>query len=189
MADLTEVANNSLNVEISAQHRRKRIFTKVAVFCGIAGAVFLVLAANMHELFGIASLPLFVGAIFLWVKTQEKKMVRSTIYVIASIITGSIGVLFLILGLYVHPVFDYGAFLLYFHAAFGVFSFVIIIASGEIFKISGIVKILLLLTIGCLIARVTVVTLEGIREKNSSACTPIKHVTSSPGNFADLTSY
>lgn len=189
MADLTEGANNSLSVEISAQRRRKRIFTKVAVFCGIAGAVFLVLAACIHELFVVVSSPLFIGAIFCGVKTQEKKMAGSTIYIIASIITGSVGLLFLILGLYVHPVFDYGAFLLYFHAAFGIYSFVIIIASGEIFKISGIVKILLLLTIGCLIARVTVVTLEGIREKNSSACTFIKHVTRSPGNFADLTSY
>jgi len=89
----------------------------------------LVLGASLHELYGVVSPAFFVPAIALFVKTQKGKLTRSTVYTIASVITGPLGAVFMILGLHVHPVFAYGAVLLYFYAAFAIYCFVIIIAT------------------------------------------------------------
>jgi len=146
-----------------------RFLSVISIILILCGILFLVLGASLHELYGVVSPAFFVPATVLFVKTQKGKITLSTIYTIASVITGPVGAVFLILGLHVHPVFAYGALLLYFYAAFAVYCFVIIIADGEIIKISGIVKVVLLLIISVLIGRIVVVTLEGFRHESRKA--------------------
>ncbi len=146
-----------------------RFLSVISIILILCGILFLVLGASLHELYGVVSPAFFVPATVLFAKTQKGKLTRSTVYTIASIITGSVGAVFMILGLHVHPVFAYGALLLYFCAAFAIYCFVIIIASGEILKISGILKVVLLLIIGITLARIVVVTLEGVRRESRKA--------------------
>ena len=146
-----------------------RFISVISIILILCGILFLVLGASLHELYGVVSPAFFVPATVLFVKTQKGKITLSTFYITATIITGSIGVLFMILGLHVHPVFNYGCILMYFCAAFGGYCFIIIIASGEILRISGIVKVILLLVFAILFARIAVVTLEGYRHKSRKA--------------------
>ena len=109
-----------------------RFISVISIILILCGILFLVLGASLHELYGVVSPVFFVPATVLFVKTRKEKIELSTFYITASIITGSIGVFFLILGLHVHPVFKYGSLLLYFCAAFGGYCFVIIIASPRV---------------------------------------------------------
>ena len=169
MAESNNKKTHSKSLGQDSKKPTKRFLASFSIIFILCGILFLILGASVHELYSVISPAFFVAATLLLIKTQQAKIKRSTGYITASIITGSVGVLFLILGLYVHPVFAYGASLLYLYAGFGVYSFVIIIASGEILKISGIVKVVLLLIITIIIARIAVVTLEKVRHESWKA--------------------
>ncbi|MBW8042154.1 MAG: hypothetical protein FVQ85_19440 [Planctomycetes bacterium] len=169
---VSQIANTipSFNTSVQDNNRTTvKLLASISVFFSLCGTIFLILGASLHELYGVASPVFFVAAVVLLAKRRKGKTARSTFYITASIITGSIGIFFLILGLHVHPVLKYGSILLYFCAAFVVYCFVIIIASGEIVRISGIVKVILLLVFAILFARIAVVTLEGFRRKSKEA--------------------
>ncbi len=169
---VSQSANTIPSFNMSAQYKNQKtvkLLTSISVLFSLCGTIFLILGASLHELYGVASPVFFIAAVVILVKTRKGKTALSTFYITATIITGSIGSFFIILGLHVHPVFDYGFILLYICAAFGGYCFIIIIASGEILRISGIVKVILLLVFAILFARIAVMTLEGYRHKSKEA--------------------
>ena len=169
---VSQSVNTIPSFKTSVQNKNRttvRLLTSVSIIFSLCGTIFLILGASLHELYGVASPVFFIVAVGLLAKTRKAKTALSTFYITASIITGSIGAFFMIIGLHVHPVFNYGGILLYLCAAFGVYCFIIIIASGEILKISGILKVILLIVFAILFARIAVVTLEGFRLKSMEA--------------------
>lgn len=145
-----------------------RIFTLTGIVCAIIGISFLILGTNIHELFGITSPVFFVIAIVFAVKTQGRKLMRSTIYIIASAAIGFMGAISVVIAAWIHPVFAYGSMLFIYGAlVVGLIGLAITIGSGEIFKFSGILKVLLLFIVACIIARFVVMRLESMRYKSN----------------------
>jgi len=139
----------------------------MSLTCLFIGMILLVLGNIIHEIFGIFSSFFFILFIVLYFISQKNRIKRSTLYTLESIILALWGLGFLILARYIHPIFGTGDLIFYYAAlAIGLFSVAIIISSGEILNKTGVLKIILLIVVGCLIARVTVLELNQARSQS-----------------------
>ncbi len=163
--------------------RKKRTYflLSIALFCG--GVVASAVGPFLPEIVELSSAFFFSGAVYFLLCTQKDKLKRSTIYVLWCIITAFLGVLFLELELHVAEWLG-GAGMMYPFIAFflALFAFANILVTGEIIRLSGIAKILLILLAGWMFGRLGVLELEMLRHKS---CIPYTEQTQSPSNFSN----
>jgi len=117
-------------------------------------------------IFGLVTPFLFGAAIYFLLNTQKEKLKRSTIYILWSVGTAFLSVLFLEMGLHIDESLGGGLPYLYIIAFAALLAFANIIVTGEILKLSGIAKILLLLVAGWMLGRLGVLELERVRQES-----------------------
>ncbi len=162
--------DTGISGNVSTQCLRKRSsFFLWPIVLSCVGAVALLLGQVLLETIGFAAPFLFSASVYLLLVAQKEKLQRSTIFVLWAIITAFLGVLFLELGIHVKEwlgdttlIYPFIAFLL------SLFAFAHILITGEILKLSGIAKILLLLVAAWLFGRLGVLELEMLRKESQN---------------------
>lgn len=152
------------------RHRSNKILWSLV--CVIAGVVLGFLSAIVHPIFSGVNPAFFVAAIILALLTIEPRIRRSTVLITASILTGALATGITLMGVYIHPVFQHaGGPLIYvaIACALGLLGFARIVASLEIIRLSGILKLVILFAAGMALARLTVGVLESLRHKSHAA--------------------
>jgi hypothetical protein len=185
MIDDISVADNASKKRCGKDNRSFYWF-KLLLYCGISISI---LGVFLHRIFGQAPPPdlnltvpnnimilltifssivpfLYGGSIYFLLNTQKDNLRRSTIYVLWSIFTAFLSVFFLELGLYIDA--SLGASILYFYIIgfAALLAIANIIATGEIIKLSGIAKIILLLVVVYIFGRLGVLELDKVRRES-----------------------
>jgi len=185
MAESRSVTNNVSKKRLGKGDKSVFLF-KLFLFSGIATTM---VGVFLDKMFGLTSTPdfnptspsaievlcyifalvtpfLFGAAIYFLLNTQKEKLKRSTIYVLWSIGTAFLSVFFLEIGLHINE--SLGGVLPYLCiiAFTALLAVVNIIATGEILKLSGVAKILLLLVAGWMLGRLAVLELERVRQES-----------------------
>ncbi len=164
---MVESKNSSHDENVKYSGKRKTFYLlSVVFFCG--GAVAVAIGRFLPEIVELSAAFLLSGAIYFLLNTQRDKLKRSTIYVLWCIITAFLGVLFLELGIHIADWLGNATLMYPFIAFFlALFAFAYIIFTGEIIKLSGIAKILLILLAAWMFGRLGVLELEMLRRKSS----------------------
>jgi hypothetical protein len=133
------------------------------------GVVSFLLGQVLPEIVGFASPFLFSASVYLALRTHKDKLKNSTIYVTWAIITAFMGVVFLELGIHVEEWLGYTTLFYPIIAFFlSLFAFGYILVTGEIIKLSGIAKILLLLIAAWMFGRLGVLELDVYMQKSQN---------------------
>lgn len=171
--DISKEPNRDNSVRPLGSNARKELletnkFLYIAsIGCIILVAMFIALGISINEIFGLPAGIFLILCIIFAADTQKHKMKRATFYTIMSFLFFCFGSLFVTLGEHIHLTFGFGIILLYAAGAWAcIMSFRMILADGEIIKISGIVKLICLILIVSLSMKYVVWRLNKIRQKN-----------------------
>jgi len=166
-------------------NRQAKIYYKITVCCFGFAILFLILSAKTDDpkteefFWGIMSSVFFIFSTLACCKACCRNLNRSTVYTLGSITVGIAGLLFLLLGRFVLPAFAYGNLLFYYGAGIlGLLSLAVIIANGEIFRPSGVIKIVSLFVTACIIGRCVVLTASSYRGESLEDTKQVKQTTS-----------
>jgi len=155
---------------ISKGKKSKGLF--VAIYLGIT-FICLFLSARVHQAFGIVTDIFAISAIVIAIQAQQKRLQRSTIYLLISIALGTYGGVSVFLGFYTHITPISATFLVFIVALLmGIAFFATILCSGEILKASGIGKLFLLIVVGLLIVSFISRVLDRVRIESHKIDTP-----------------
>ena len=144
-------------------HKKARMIFVLLYLC--TGSVFFVLGASAHLVFSLAGNVLFTAAIILSITSQDDRFTESTIYTGCSITLSCFALTSMLAGLLIHETLGNGALLTFFVAFFvALMAVVNLFGSGEILRISGIVKLIVLLCAGFITINLFNRITEAVRE-------------------------
>ena len=171
--DILEEPNNanttqSLDNKVMQELLETNKFLYIAsIGCAILVALFIILGIIVHEIFGLPAGIFLILCIIFAADTQKHKMRRTTFYTIMSFLFFCFVIVSFTLGEHAHLAFGATSVLLCGAGAWAfIMTFRMLLADGEIIKISGILKLICLILIVFLSIKYMVSRLNKVRHEN-----------------------
>ena len=168
-------ASQSIDSKVTQELLETNKFLYIAsIGCAILVTLFIILGIIVHGIFGLPAGIFLILCIIFVADTQKHKMRRTTFYTIMSFLFFCFVIVSFTLGEHVHLAFGASAVLLCGAGAWAfIMTFRMLLADGEIIKISGIVKLICLILVMFLSMKYMVWRLNKVRHENYMK----KHVT------------